>query len=208
MKKLFLLSLIALSSPAVVIASTNNIQTFTLLDVDGGDTTTVTIQERIVGEASPYPEGDFTKYIITLFPNDSSFEKVERYTKRDSATWDANDIIALDKSEEMYHLPGGGAFILPPIDTLFPDRHEEIAASSGPEFWYQNCKADCLRDLRFIGVTAKRLYFNRKGLYINYNIKEAYYHVSTGLLIVFTDQPRLAAGLDTMHGVLLYRVTH
>ncbi|KPJ59667.1 MAG: hypothetical protein AMJ46_09945 [Latescibacteria bacterium DG_63] len=51
----------------------------------------------------------------------------------------------------------------------------------------------------------KLLYAYPGGLYFNYEISKAYYFPGSGYLLVFTHQPMLATGNDTMHGFLLFR---
>lgn len=45
-----------------------------------------------------------------------------------------------------------------------------------------------------------------RGLYVNYGLKAAYLLPNSGLLVVVTEQPLKAVGLDTMHGFLVLRV--
>ncbi|MBK7091007.1 MAG: hypothetical protein IPH59_04685 [bacterium] len=50
--------------------------------------------------------------------------------------------------------------------------------------------------------------YDPNGLYLNYRFKEVFYFSESRLLLIFTNQPRIAYGLDQMHGYLLFRVTH
>ena len=44
-----------------------------------------------------------------------------------------------------------------------------------------------------------------EGLYVDYQISKAYYFPGSGYILVFTHQPLIASGNDTMHGFLLFK---
>ncbi|MCM2272877.1 MAG: hypothetical protein NDJ18_10045 [candidate division Zixibacteria bacterium] len=57
----------------------------------------------------------------------------------------------------------------------------------------------------FEGVRAEQLYMHR-ALYKNYSIREALFYPESSYLVIVTDQPLKQAGMDTMHGLLIYRI--
>jgi hypothetical protein len=56
------------------------------------------------------------------------------------------------------------------------------------------------------GLNVRMVYYYPEGLYIDYTISKVYYFPRSGYVLVFTNQPRLASGLDTMHGFLLLKI--
>lgn len=56
------------------------------------------------------------------------------------------------------------------------------------------------------GISINLVYYYPEGLYIDYTISKAYYFPHSGYILVFANQPRLASGLDTMHGFLLLKI--
>ena len=55
------------------------------------------------------------------------------------------------------------------------------------------------------GIKTELLFYYKIGLYINYDISEAYY-LAQNYILVFTHQPIKAVGMDTMHGFLIFRI--
>ena len=78
-------------------------------------------------------------------------------------------------------------------------------AGGSPDVWYRKCSDNCIDDPMF-DFPAKLIYYDKCGVYKNYAIKSAYYYEQSWYLIIFTHNPEKAAGLDTMHGVLIYRL--
>ena len=59
----------------------------------------------------------------------------------------------------------------------------------------------------FDGIKAQLIHYHEKGLYVGYQISKAYYFPGSKYLLIFTHQPMLVSGLDTMHGFLIFKVT-
>jgi hypothetical protein len=57
-----------------------------------------------------------------------------------------------------------------------------------------------------MGIDWDLVYYYPNGLYINYEIAEAYYFPRTRYLLLFTHQGMLADGMDTMHGFMILRL--
>jgi hypothetical protein len=54
------------------------------------------------------------------------------------------------------------------------------------------------------GVHAQRIYQYEAGLYVNYQIDRAYFVPDKNILIVFTKNPLLTTGGDTMNGFMIF----
>ena len=59
---------------------------------------------------------------------------------------------------------------------------------------------------KFEGVKTQLVYYYPEGFYINYQISSVYYDSIFKNIIIFTHQPRLATGFDTMHGFLIFKI--
>lgn len=95
---------------------------------------------------------------------------------------------------------------LPRVDTTFMARF--VADDIGmcvPSVWHRKCGTDCL-DEPIMDFSANLVYFHVSGVYKNYTIRDVWYWEQSGYLLIQTENPIKAAGLDTMHGMLLYRV--
>jgi hypothetical protein len=58
----------------------------------------------------------------------------------------------------------------------------------------------------FKGVKAELLYYYEKGVYVAYGFSHIYYFPHSKYLLIFTHQPMMASGLDTMHGFLIFKI--
>jgi len=56
------------------------------------------------------------------------------------------------------------------------------------------------------GFKTKIAYYYPNGLYVDYKISRVYLIPTFGYIIIFTQQPRLKSGLDTMHGFLILKI--
>jgi hypothetical protein len=59
---------------------------------------------------------------------------------------------------------------------------------------------------RFNNIKADLIYFYPKGLYVNYHISKLYHFEKSKYILLITDQPNKADGLDTMHGFMIFRI--
>lgn len=184
-----------------VSASTNCTQTFKLLRFDGNDTFSIVFQEIIDGECL-----SFDTYTLKCSPADTILEPIVRGESSEMDSYFLDSTIEITETDGKFSLPDNGQFSAPTVDSALLRIYENTAASHHAQVWYQYCETNCLEEPEFDGVVAQRLYYHPRGLYINYKIKSAFYDISTRLLLIFTDQPRMASGFDTMHGVLLYRI--
>lgn len=55
------------------------------------------------------------------------------------------------------------------------------------------------------GLDVKDAYYYPSGLYINYEIVKAFRFERSGIVLLFTENPEKAVGLDTMHGFIVLK---
>lgn len=133
-----------------------------------------------------------TMYDSTVFP--------------DFAKWGEEPYFQPDGHDGLFVLNDSMSISAPAHDSVFQQRFVALDGGSGvPRIWYQRCEEDCLDgpDLNF---AAELVYYNRRGIYKNYTIREVWYWEESGYILVQTEYPVAFLGLDTMHGMLLYRV--
>ncbi len=58
----------------------------------------------------------------------------------------------------------------------------------------------------FDNIKTELLFCHQAGLYINYNISNVHYFLGARLILVFTEQPLRAVGMDTMHGFFIFKI--
>lgn len=58
----------------------------------------------------------------------------------------------------------------------------------------------------FVDVKTELLFYHQRGLYINYNIASIHFFPDARLILIFTEQPVKAVGMDTMHGFFIFKV--
>ena len=84
-------------------------------------------------------------------------------------------------------------------------KEAESWCSSGWE-WNKRMGMEGITCPLVAGMDLELLYAYRRGLYINYQVKQAFYYPDRALLFVQTEQAEKAVGMDTMHGFLVFRV--
>jgi hypothetical protein len=87
------------------------------------------------------------------------------------------------------------------------DAFSQLESSGGScEDWNNSRGADGLVQPGFEGCTPTLVYYYPKGLYIDYRIAAVHYFAASRSMLIITEQPRRAVGLDTMHGFMIFRV--
>ena len=116
--------------------------------------------------------------------------------------------VELPDSNGIYYINDSMYITPPPKDSTFEQKYIDIMRDAGADErdWYRECQYDCNDYPEFFGFDAKLVHSYSRGLYKNYGIKEVIYFPESGYLAIITDQPHKAAGLDTMHGMLVYRL--
>jgi len=95
----------------------------------------------------------------------------------------------------------------PAIDSLLYEEFNKhiVQGGSNAISWFQlkGKKGIILPNVE--GIKTELLFSYKPGLYLNYEISEVHYFPKR-FVVVFTHQPRKAAGLDTMHGFLIFKI--
>lgn len=97
----------------------------------------------------------------------------------------------------------------PAEDSCFDRKWVEfiMAGGSSSRDWCELYPMECAEYPSFSGVEADLIYEHAGSLYRGYSIELAEYYPRSGILALITHQPRTAVGHDTMHGVLVYRLS-
>jgi hypothetical protein len=115
--------------------------------------------------------------------------------------------IELKNQNGLWGIPGLPWYIKdpPPDSTLFRLFQEEYNVGR-ERSWNMifGLKGISLPSLE--GIDVKLVYYYPRGVYIGYTLSKAYYFPQSGYILVFINQPRMASGLDTMHGFLLLKI--
>ena len=96
---------------------------------------------------------------------------------------------------------------LPEFDSLLAEEFKEHIRQGGSNAssWLKLKGDKGIRLPKIEGIQTKLLFSYNQGLYINYKISEVHYFPNA-FLLVFTNQPQKAVGLDTMHGFLMFKI--
>jgi hypothetical protein len=178
-------------------------QTIMFVGKTEGDTSTLMFYEYVSGECStPYrqhylkigPEGLLDavfkgSYALTLPLWNDSATNGKRLEEAE----------LLLKSGDAWVMPFGQSIRAPEHDFAFDSTYSESVLVYNK--WYGGFFDEPRMD-----VEADLLYRLPNGLYKNYEIKDAYLMRQSRILFLIIYQPLEKVGLDSMHGVLVYRV--
>ncbi|MBN2227140.1 MAG: hypothetical protein JW763_07215 [candidate division Zixibacteria bacterium] len=116
--------------------------------------------------------------------------------------------VELSDSNGAFYINDTTYFTPPQLDSTFKRKFMHIIREGGSDErdWYRACQSGCSDYPEFYGADAELIYVFRGGLYKNYTIKEAVHFPESGYLVIIIDQPLTATGMDTMHGMLVYRL--
>lgn len=209
MNKSFILvcaAVIALSATAV--GSSSCVQTFTIYGKTAGEHGVLMWDVFIDGECEFTTSyclflGSARTYLLTttgsakdVFPQFLAEHRPEK-----SET--------LRRSEGKYFVGKGIYVTPPPPDSTFQRKFNKVINDGGRNAsdWYKACPVHCSDYPIFFGTDAKLVYEHPDGLYKNYAFSQVIYFPKSKYLVLVTDQPTRAVGLDTMHGFLVYKLT-
>ena len=188
------------------VASTNCEQKIAILGKTSGDTCQLWFSEQLTGECER-----FDLKLLLLTPTGAT-DFSREYTAKEVGIVQGliaglGEEIGLDlvDTEGVFRLGKQAMFNLPGYDSSFQTRFRSIADGS-LENWNRRCVADCAEYPAFFGATATLVYRHPRGLYKNYKVKSAIYYEHSGWLVLVTDQPMMADGGDSMHGLLVFRI--
>ena len=184
-------------------------QTFFVLAKTEGDHSLLIYKEKLDGEC--YCATNL--FILFLEPDTVSVYRTH-YCEDPEKEWNlphfrdlmTDGLVRPSLQDSTFVLNDSMSITRPNVDTTFLRRFASYdIGMSVPKIWHERCKDDCL-DGPVFNFPAELVYFHRGGVYKNYNIIDVWYWEQSGYVLVQTENPQKAAGLDTMHGMLLYRV--
>ncbi len=206
---LIFLILILVSASSQIDASSCCDQTFTIYGKTQGEYS-ILLWDLLIG-------GDCYSWYtyVFLFSPDTVRQFMAEYGKG-GAGWaydfiannDEEPIDTLESDGGVYHLNSQISVLQPPVDSTFDDKMKRLADECyGADIWYKKCPVNCIDYPVFEGCDAKLLYYYKKGLYKNYALKAVYFFPVSNLVIILTNQPYVAIGLDRMDGILIYKIS-
>jgi hypothetical protein len=115
--------------------------------------------------------------------------------------------IELENQNGMWSLPGLSWRIgVPPPDSAMLKLLQKEYKAGRERSWNVNYGIKGVSVPSAEGLDIEMVYYYPEGLYIDYTISKVYYFPQSRYILVFTNQPRMASGLDTMHGFLLLKI--
>jgi hypothetical protein len=189
--------------------TTNCEETFHFFFLTKGEIPTFWIGLDVSGEC-------ISSHLIQISINNStitvSSSELKKYKK-----WDCIPELSstLNTFEESSIKSNDNAWISKGIKITAPEYDSTLAkefnshvmkGGSNAYTWYKE-KGDNYGLLlpEFEGLKTELLYKHKRGLYFNYKISEVHFFLDNYLL-VFTHQPRIAVGADSMHGFFIFRI--
>lgn len=101
----------------------------------------------------------------------------------------------------------------PPFDSAFPARYRELikgGARGTADDWnrltFERGRGGEKDYPVFSGAEARCIYTHDRGLYKNYGFRRVIYFAESRYVVVITDQPHKAVGLDTLHGLMVFKL--
>jgi len=112
----------------------------------------------------------------------------------------------LVNQNSVWGIPGQSWHIKsPPRDSTLLDLFQKEYNAGRERSWNWRCGTKGISVPSVEGKAITLVYYYPEGLYIDYTISSVYYFPYSGYILIFTNQPRMASGLDTMHGFLLLK---
>lgn len=117
--------------------------------------------------------------------------------------------VHIEASDGVYWL-NDSVWIEPPTeDTTFTSKFSGLI--NGESYgdaggWHRMCSSNCDDYPVVRGCVADVVYSYEGGVYKNYIFKEVLYFPESRYVVVITDQPLMAVGGDTLHGLLVLRL--
>lgn len=185
-------------------------QSFDLWGATAGDTVVLKYSEYVGGDCDWY-----RMYTITMDSTGIIDEQVERNVYIYLPLWPDSiyegrrmqRIISLDRKDDGFYLryvtssaPGGVTISAPSYDSTFWPRHKEFLIGMQYDTLWK------FFDPPQIKAEAELLWKSPNAVYKNYSISSVYMLFESGHLVLIINQPVSADGLDTMHGVIIYKL--
>jgi hypothetical protein len=114
----------------------------------------------------------------------------------------------LGDSDGVFYITDSVYFTAPEYDSGFFRYYNELLSGTAKNTWEwrKNCKENCFDEPVFFGTDYELKHVNHEGLYKSYGIGQAVYFPESQCLVLVTDQPIKAVGMDSMHGLLIYKL--
>lgn len=118
-------------------------------------------------------------------------------------------VVRIEPNEGAYKI-NDSVWIQPPVeDTTFVGKFSDlinVGSYENARGWHRMCSSNCDDYPIVRGCVADVVYSYEGGVYKNYIFKEVLYFPESRYVVVITDQPLMAVGGDTMHGLLVLRL--
>jgi len=207
-KYLAMCLLIGLFSSSTTLTATLCDQTFTIHGKTSGENAMLFWSVVLGGECEGYIRGFVLVLGDTITPILTTQKWGMDWVPRLFKDISEEKSIKIEETDGRYVI-NDTVWIEPPAeDTTFPRKFGTVInrGGDGPKDWYRECPVNCSDYPIVHGCAAAVVYSYEGGLYKNYSFKDLLYYPESGYLVVITDQPLKAVGLDTMHGLLVLRL--
>ncbi len=117
--------------------------------------------------------------------------------------------ITLRDSSGKYMISDTAFFTVPIFDSTFQATYRRIAPGGGlgtAKDWKKECLSNYFDLPQFTGVKAELIYTYHGGIYKNYTFSNVVYYPKSNYLVLVTNQPERATGMDTIHGLLIFHL--
>ncbi len=190
-------------------ATTNCNQSFTFLFAAADHSRVFWIVEDVGGECL------YSRLIQVVAKDDYATTIYTRFGGYQSWKWLQDNVkhivkepaIQLENHDGVWITPDTSWRIaVPPPDSALLRLFQEEYAKGGERSWNvkYGIKGVSVPSAEALNIDV--VYYYPEGLYIDYTLSNVYYFPRSGYVLVFTNQRRLASGLDTMHGFLLLKI--
>ena len=200
--------LVALISASAALAASLCDQTFTIHGKTQGENSLLFWEVFRGGECYHWYGyalvlGDSVTPVMTFNPEDQT------WVSRLLGDLSTEGAVNIESTEGVYRINDSVWIEPPPVDTTFVRKFSGLI--SGGSYgnaaeWHRMCSSNC-NDYPIVhGCEADVVYAYEGGVYKSYSFKEVLYFAESRYVVVITDQPQTAVGLDTMHGLLVLKL--
>jgi hypothetical protein len=203
---LALLCVILLSESPM--AATFCVQTFTVYGKTAGEHSILFWDMEVGGDCS-----SDTTFALFL-GDDNACVMTDRLNSKEFVPQFLSEVgseksVVLTDSSGIYRIADSVYFTVPATDTTFLatfSRLNTLGAMGNGRDWCRDSPVNCIDYPVFSGTGATLIYRYAEGLYKNYRFEQVTYFPGSKYLVLVVDPPVVAHGLDTMRGLLVYRL--
>jgi hypothetical protein len=207
-KSIVLVCIAVIALGVTAVGSTSCVQTFTIYGKTAGEHGVLMWDVSVDGEC------EFTTSYCLFLGNDRPYLLTTASSAKDVFPQFLSEhrpekSVMLRSSEGKHFISKSIYVTPPPSDSTFQRKFNKVINDGGRDAsdWYKACPVHCSDYPIFFGTDAKLVYEYRDGLYKNYAFSQVIFFPKSKYLVLVTDQPTRAVGLDTMHGLLVYKLT-